>query len=1117
VAHIHDGGVGNEKSAESRRAVSGAARRARRRLRHRRQQRGAVDQWLSDKGFPPSDPDADPWSARASLVNGVIADDATFSSLFSTAVSHIARHRGWRNPYLGTERLHSPAGWSENFSAMVDEARTRYPAAVIPDDPTPGQLGHAVRQTSHREKLRGPAADKSSEPGVLSSHRLHQSDHAMELVRIFTTQRIEDPEVRVDDLIDVLFHQESPKGSAEERVGDDALVPGRKRVWRADPAFQNYRIAAQLSNVRVTVPSASGGSTTRRLTVAEREAAYTLLSTWTTKARPTWARVSDALDLTPGALRAPTDRPDDGEDLTGAPCVNTTHQVLWNLPKELGALRDWYRAATPDARTAMVYHLFSNVETAQDYPTIAELDDLVAGLDSDALASLDDVRLGDGRGAYSAQTCADLTAQIISTEDDLYDARTHLYSTPADWAPPAAALTAPTGNAAVDRSLRQVNRMLCALESRYGAPRSITVENGRDGLTTAATARKRDYEAKARATERAAQAARVAEAFGIPAGSRPSPSQVRRFETVTRQNSACFYCGGTVSPTSAELDHIVPQAGPGSTTTRDNIVAACHRCNSDKSNAVAALWIDRTAIPGVTVEEITDRMDHWSTGPGERPADLKRLVTEIKRRLKQRNADPGIDARSTESTSWMATEVRRRLIQRYADRGETVRVSTFGGATTAEARRTWVAGDSPETAVSVNTIIEMAGGHGKQRLDRRHHALDAAVIAVMGQRASQVLAERRSLRRDAGLGLGQEKSADPVSGSYGKWRDHRGSTAEARSAFQGWSMRMIRAIDLFSQALQRDEVKVTRNLRVRLGDGKAHDDTVRKITRHLTVGRPWKLEDLNLLADHRAYTAMTSLPDMDWTRGLPADKGRSITVQGTTFGPGDTLGVLPEPGIAVRGGYVQAGNSTHHLRFYRYVDSKGRTKLLRERVFTHDLLSRHVRGEDLLTVELPEHSMTHRFVPGFGPDHAAVRARREGNAEFIGSVLIGDELRITEQDARGLAEKTASLAALQAIVGPVTRWLVQGSSQENIQLTPYMLAGEGIGTPHCAVEEGSPAAGMWEVVSASGKVRRARYRPALNKISSLEHVEVIRRTALGDVRHGESPMLTSFTLVDNRE
>jgi hypothetical protein len=80
-----------------------------------------------------------------------------------------------------------------------------------------------------------------------------------------------------------------------------------------------------------------------------------------------------------------------------------------------------------------------------------------------------------------------------------------------------------------------------------------------------------------------------------------------------------------------------------------------------------------------------------------------------------------------------------------------------------------------------------------------------------------------------------------------------------------------------------------------------------------------------------------------------------------------------------------------------------------------------------------------------------------------------------------------------------------------------MLAGEGIGTPHCAVEEGSPAAGMWEVVSASGKVRRARYRPALNKISSLEHVEVIRRTALGDVRHGESPMLTSFTLVDNRE
>lgn len=1119
VSHIHDSGVGNPKTAESRRAISGVARRGRRRYRHRSDQRAQVASWLLEHGFPKPDLAACPWESRTRLVSGVIADEDTFAQLFSNAVSHIARHRGWRNPYATTRSLYNPTDWSEFYAALASEARSKFPAAAVSDDPTPGQLIHAILAASPGTPVRGksrktPKSKNKEVANLLCAHKTHQSDNARELVRIFEVQRIDhletgDQTVTAQDalhsLIDTVFHQESPRGSAEGRVGACSLVPIRRRVWRADPLFQRYRVAAQLANVRKVE-----GRDTRRLTADERQAAFDALTQWTAKDAPSWSGIGDLLGFEPGTLRAPTDRPDDGEDLSGAPLIDRTHAAMWSLPAKLKPVRDFYRKSDEDTRRELVYALFYNGEPALS-DTVSEF---LANLESTTLEALDQedaVSLEDGRAAYAAETCRELTHRLVATEDDLFDARTSLYNLPRDWAPRAAAVTAPTGNAAVDRSLRQVNKMLGALEARYGVPTRIVVENGRDGLTTAKTAAARDKAAKGRGTEREKSHPAIAAAFGV--SGRPSADMIRRFEVVTRQNGACFYCGTTVSPRSVELDHLVPQAGPGSTTTRENIVGACHGCNTSKTNTPVGLWLSRVNTPGTSLEEIKDRIAHWSRLPGESANDLRVLARKVTSRLRQKVSDPGIDARSTESTSWMATEVRRRLMQHYADQGHTVGVLTFGGATTAEARRTWVAGTTDDDAVSVNTMIEMAGGMGKQRLDRRHHALDAAVIAVMSQYPAQVLAERRALRTDARLGLSPVKSGDPVAGSYGPWRMHQGSRPEHRAAFRTWCSRMVRTIDLFRQALDTDTVAVTRNLRVRLGDGAVHADTVRPLESTHTLRRPWSLADINLVADHRIYTALIRQPDMDWSRGLPPCKTRTLVVQGTEVGPRDEVALLPKPGIAVRGGWAELGGGVHHMRFYRY----GTSKLYREKVYNVDLASKHLRNKDLLTVELPESSASRRFVPGFSVTSPGWSARREGSAEFLGSVLLGDELVISVADAHRMGEAYPAVRAAQEVVGPITSWLVVGAtSAASIQLTPYRLAREGVGAPHCCVESGSTAAGLWETKEKSEggyRLRAAQFKVPLNALSDMSEVSVVRRNALGEPRGEASGGLASFQLV----
>lgn len=54
-------------------------------------------------------------------------------------------------------------------------------------------------------------------------------------------------------------------------------------------------------------------------------------------------------------------------------------------------------------------------------------------------------------------------------------------------------------------------------------------------------------------------------------------------EVLRSQNHRCFYCGKVLSNRLATVDHKIPMSR-GGTNTRENIVAACSKCNNDKES-----------------------------------------------------------------------------------------------------------------------------------------------------------------------------------------------------------------------------------------------------------------------------------------------------------------------------------------------------------------------------------------------------------------------------------------------------------------------------------------------------------------------------------------------------
>lgn len=1051
---IHDSGVGRDgaKTATTRLAISGVARRHRRLMARRRKRLEALNRWIVMQGWPLIDPSEQtdpywPWTVRAALASTPIVHDAERAAMLSVALRHMARHRGWRSPWMPVEALMDRAEPSKDFVAMQQRFAAATDSAVN-EDATPAQIIVARGLSpEYRIRTRG-AKDGVERPGLLGS-RLHQSDYASELRVIAEMQGLRDDITK--QMIRLVFAAKSPRGSNLQRVGSDPLAPGTRRASKASLTFQRYRIVTILANLRVRETNSSAA---RPLSAAEIQKTADYLWNMSPKDDPTWSDVATLLGVDRQRLRGTAAVTEDGERAPARPPVNVTDRVMRTL--SVAPVAAWWHGASDSERSALLERLSGDTENPDGSRADAAVEELFASLSEGEQTMLADIKaLPAGRATYSEETLGRITDRILATGEDLRHARQSEFGLTDEWTPPVDPIGHPVGNPGVDRATKVIARWLVAMEAEFGAPVNVNVGHVRKGLVSARAAREMDRanQARRRATEKM-QLQMVAEGLAVSVET-IRREEMLRYRTFARQNGQCLYCGHPIEYAAFEMDHVVPRKGRGSSNRRGNLAAVCRRCRQLKGCTPFAIWAEGCGLEGVTLHAAQDRVRRFRREPGDTMQRHRRFMREFDARLSRKSADDEIDGRRMESVASMAHELHRRIDHHFKSAGSDTGVAVYKGRLAAEARK----------ASGVDDRIELAGGPGNRRLDRRHHAVDALVMSMISPSIATVLAHRIALR-------GEER----VTRANETWTTFRGNTQAGRVLYSQWLGHMTHLTEMLHEALTDDHVIIRQNVRLRLGDGKAHGDTIRALGRK-RVGDALPMSLIDRAASPALWCALTRARGFDPHIGLRADPTRRIVVRGTHLGPEDEIAFMPgkAAGIAVRGGFAEIGDAIHHARIYRIDGTSPAYAMLR--VFQNDLL-RH-RGEDLFSTSIPLQSISMRTA------ESKLRTALAANAaRLVGWLVVGDELLL---DMTEFAKGTTAVSRFMHEYPRTARWVLDGFySASQLRLRPRYLSAEGL---HADIADH-----VRKIVDLPG------WRPAVNALFKKAAPRVIRRDTLGRPR-----------------
>lgn len=417
VTFRHDGGMdpATGKTPKSRKETAGVARRTMRMRRRKKKRLKDLDKKLRDLGyFVPRDEEPqtyEAWSSRTRLAESRFEDPHERGEHLVRAVRHMARHRGWRNPWWSFSQLEEASQEpSETFGRILERAQHEWSERVS-DNATLGMLGALAannnillrpRRYEHNPKT-GKNAEKlnvrGQEPILLD--KVRQEDVLAELRRICKVQGIED---QYPELAHAVFTQVRPYVPTE-RVGKDPLQPMKIRASRASLEFQEFRIRDAVANLRIRV----GGSERRPLTEEEYDRAVDYLMEYSDTTPPTWGEVADELEIAENTLIAPVI---DDVRLNVAPYDRSSAIVEAKLKRKTQARQWWDDDANLDLRSQLIL-LVS--DATDDTARVAENSGLLEVFESwsdEEKQTLQDLKFDSGRAAYSIDTLNKLNAYM---------------------------------------------------------------------------------------------------------------------------------------------------------------------------------------------------------------------------------------------------------------------------------------------------------------------------------------------------------------------------------------------------------------------------------------------------------------------------------------------------------------------------------------------------------------------------------------------------------------------------------------------------------------------------------------------------------------------------------
>jgi len=923
-----------EKSKNADRRV---ARGTRRLLRRRSKRKKALRKLLCEmKLLPPvankerNAPDRVEWeretflSADPYTLRKKALDEPLEPYELGRVLLHLNQRRGFKsNRKADRER-------EKETSGMLAEINELQKAIVSSGARTLGEYLANQIQPAERESQRIPIPDDPDEPDSIRGRHTQRRMYVHEFVRIWQAQRKFHPGLLTKPnrrkVLRAIFYQRPIQPPSPGLVGACELEPRLPRAPRADRRVQEMRLHQEVNNLRLIDQSTREE---RPLTDEEREKLIRYLSR---KKEATFDAIRKHLFEIPDNVTFNLERADRSK-MHGMPIdhamsnAKLVGKVWWDLEDHT---KNWIVAAIIDDDYARLVYLLRE-----------------AGLNDDlAEKLLNRTPLESGYGSYSLKAVKSLLPHVKDglplysrdeTKPSAYRAAGYLapWERSMDRVPKLENAPEVT-NPIVQQALHEVRSVVNAILREHVHRQHRTLKCIRLELARSAklSVRQRAELVKEQRLNEGRRAAAVRFIEGYRGEGHARRGDIEKYLLWKEQGEFCIYTGKSISPaqlfsSETDIDHVLPR-WQSQDNSRMNRVVCFRKANADKRDRTPFQWLAQRDPK--RFDEILQR--------------ARKLPYKKYKRFLQEQVDSDFVARQLNDTSYITTQVRTYLQSLGID------VEPVSGRYTAILRRRW----GLETLLSElrdspawESAQDLAPGE-KNRLDQRHHAIDALVVALTDKKRIYNLGT--VFRFEHAREMGYEGDLPEAIRAAKR-------LAEPWPTFREDAYGAIQSINV--------SYRVNRKASGQLHEDKIYGLTsspgvvaIRKPVENLSMAEVDRIrdpKDRQVVVERLAEFGIapgrkaSKKPTADvWKEPLWKNKEKRIPLKKVRITKNEET-VLP-----IRGGQalVKPGN-THHLCLFEFTDTKGKVK--RDAVFVTMLeaANRLRNGEQIIQRIHPEH------------------------------------------------------------------------------------------------------------------------------------------------------------------
>ena len=643
----------------------------------------------------------DPWELRARGLDKLLSP-----AEFAVALGHIAKRRGFKSAKKGKDA--NTAGDDQKMLKALEATRER-----LGRYRTGGEMFGRDPDFGDRKRNRDGLFDRTQSRGDL----IH------EVSELFKAQRRLGNDTATAGLevaFTAIAFRQAEMQDSEKLVGMCQFEPKEKRAAKFAPSFEKFRLLSKLVHLRITTPDGERPLTPEEIALATADLGAT--------AKLTVKVVRKRIGL-PDDQRFTSIKPEDeAQDIAAR-----TGEAMHGTKKLRDALGDalWAELQGQPEQLDRIAHIISFFEAADTIG--AELRKL--GLPNGAVDALL-VDLGTFSRFKGAGHISALAARLLiphlkgglrydqASEAVGYDHAASRWSRREQVADKQAfnrlveEMGKEIANPVARKSLTEGLKQLWAMRNRWGLPDAVHIEMARDVGNSLEERRKIEKRLNDTTAQRQRERDEVRGHLGIED---VSGDTLLRYRLWKEQGGKCPYTGVDIHVTrviatdnSFQVDHILPWSRFGDDSYANKVLCAAS-ANQQKKRLTPYEWLSRKGDDAWDTFVARVEGNPQLRGPKKRNYVLKN-AEEAEERFRTRNLnDTRYAARLlAEAVKLFYPEGERQ------EKGGSRRVFTRPGGLTAALRHAW----------GVESLKKV---DGKRVEDARHHALDALVVAAIGE------------------------------------------------------------------------------------------------------------------------------------------------------------------------------------------------------------------------------------------------------------------------------------------------------------------------------------------------------------------------------------------------